>query len=620
MKISMGYTKKSLGLLDVFAISTGAMISSGIFILPSIVFGIAGPAVIVSYFLAGLFVIPALMCKAELSTAMPKSGGTYFFVERSLGPFIGTFAGLANWFSVSLKSAFALIGIGIFIRYFVPTIDMNMVKLIASACTLLFLLINLKGVREGSTFQIILVFFLLGIMLFYITTGIEFISIENYTPFRPNGWTSVFSAAAMVFISFGGLTSVASMSEEVKNPGKTIPAGMLLAFFVVMILYLVSVFVTIGLLGKDNLVNSLTPLSDGAKMITGEVGLVLLSLGAMLSFITTANAGLMSASRVPLAMAKDNLLPLLLGKESKKKGIPTVSLLVTSAFMIMVITFLDLKDLVKVASTMMLILFLFDNLSVILMRESRIVTYRPLYKSRLYPWIQILGIVVYVFMIAEMGKLSLLITGGFFLLSLFWYLVFSRKGYRRTSAIVRIVERVTSKEIKTDSLSVELREILFERDEVESDRFDEMILDADIIDIDEKIDRNKLFAILAESISKRMDVASDRVLTLLHAREAESTTAIYPALAIPHIIIEGKVPFAITIVRAKRGVYFSEESSNVTMVFALAGARGERDFHLHALMSIAQIVENPGFEDKWKRARDSEELRNLILISKRKRL
>ena len=108
----MSMLKKDLGLVDVFAIAAGAMISSGLFVLPGIAFQKAGPAMILSYVLAGLLVIPAMLSKAELATAMPKAGGSYFFVERSLGPLLGTVAGLLSWFSLALKAAFALVGIG----------------------------------------------------------------------------------------------------------------------------------------------------------------------------------------------------------------------------------------------------------------------------------------------------------------------------------------------------------------------------------------------------------------------------------------------------------------------------------------------------------------------------
>jgi len=104
--------KRELTLLDIFCIASGAMISSGLFVLPGIAFAKVGPALLLSYLLAGILMVPAFLTKAEMATAMPKAGGTYFFVERSLGALAGTLAGLANWFSTALKSAFALVGIG----------------------------------------------------------------------------------------------------------------------------------------------------------------------------------------------------------------------------------------------------------------------------------------------------------------------------------------------------------------------------------------------------------------------------------------------------------------------------------------------------------------------------
>ncbi|GAJ03018.1 unnamed protein product, partial [marine sediment metagenome] len=96
------------------------MISSGLFILPGLAFARAGPSVILAYLLAGILLIPPVLSKAELVTAMPKSGGIYFFIHRSTGPGMGTVGGLAAWFSLSFKTAFALLGIGIFILLFNP--------------------------------------------------------------------------------------------------------------------------------------------------------------------------------------------------------------------------------------------------------------------------------------------------------------------------------------------------------------------------------------------------------------------------------------------------------------------------------------------------------------------
>lgn len=102
---------RELCLLDIFCIASGAMISSGLFVLPGLAYSKAGPAIIFSYAIASILIIPAILFKTELSTAMPKAGGTYFFIDRSMGPLMGTIGGFAAWFSLAFKSAFALIGI-----------------------------------------------------------------------------------------------------------------------------------------------------------------------------------------------------------------------------------------------------------------------------------------------------------------------------------------------------------------------------------------------------------------------------------------------------------------------------------------------------------------------------
>src|SRR6056297_3388635 len=104
--------KKKLGLYDVFSISTGAMFSSGFFLLPGLASQYTGPSVFLAYFVSGLLILPAMFSIAEISTALPRSGGAYFFLDRSLGPLIGTIGGLGTYFALMLKSAFAIIGIG----------------------------------------------------------------------------------------------------------------------------------------------------------------------------------------------------------------------------------------------------------------------------------------------------------------------------------------------------------------------------------------------------------------------------------------------------------------------------------------------------------------------------
>ncbi len=262
-----------------------------------------------------------------------------------------------------------------------------------------------------------------------------------------------FPVTGLIFISYGGLTKAASVAEEVKNPKKTIPAGMISAYVFVSILYILVIYVTVGLLSRNEFMNTLTPISLGASKFAGNTGFMVLSAAALLAFITTANAGIMAAARSPLAMAKDDLLPHFFSKISIRFKTPVVSILLTSLFMIICITLLDLENLVKVASTMKLLLFMSVNMSVIIMRESRIVSYKPSFKTPLYPFPQIAGIIIYIILIIGMGKIPLLITLGFFIMSLLWYFLYSKSRNEKQSAIVHIVERVTSRELKTKNAS-----------------------------------------------------------------------------------------------------------------------------------------------------------------------
>ena len=215
--------KKGLGVLDVFAIAAGAMISSGLFILPGLAFARAGPAMILGYIFAGVLVIPTIFSKAELVTAMPKAGGDYFYITRSMGLSAGTISGLASWFSLSLKSAFALVGMGIFALLISPALSMIEIKLIAIGLCLIFMVLNLFGIKEAGTTQVLLVFVLIAILILYVIRGFVVITPTNFTPFAPKGIFAVFATAGFVFISFGGLTKVASVAEEIKNPEKNIP-------------------------------------------------------------------------------------------------------------------------------------------------------------------------------------------------------------------------------------------------------------------------------------------------------------------------------------------------------------------------------------------------------------
>ncbi len=145
--------KKELKLLDVFAIATGTTLSAGFFLLPGIAAQEAGPALILAYVIAAVPLIPAMFSIIELATAMPKAGGVYYFLDRSLGPLFGTIGGLGTWFALILKVAFALIGMGAYISLFVPGLSITP---IAIGIAVVLGIINAFGAKKSGRLQIFL--------------------------------------------------------------------------------------------------------------------------------------------------------------------------------------------------------------------------------------------------------------------------------------------------------------------------------------------------------------------------------------------------------------------------------------------------------------------------------
>ena len=613
---------KKLNLWDIFCIATGTMISSGLFVLPAIAYKYGGPSIILAYFVAGFLMIPSIFSQSELLSAMPKAGGTYFFIERSFGPFLGIFGGLAGWFSLSLKSAFALIGIGMFLEYFLPSVSdpqfYLLIKLIAASFCIVFVLVNIFSVKLTARIQNIMVIFLLVTCFAYILLGVKEISWQNFQPFFPKGSVTLLPVIGMVFISYGGLTKIATIAEDTKNPFRTIPTGMFLSFFVVQIIYCLCIAVTIGILSPLAITSTFTPLTQGALKLGGTGFAIILSLAALIAFISTANAGILSSSRIPLAMAKDDLLPSKFSLVSKKSQTPYFSIIFTGLFMLVLILFLDLESLIKIASTLMILLFIFVNLSVIIMRESKVINYRPTFKSPFYPWVQLIGIIVYGILIFEMGKIPLIVSVFFIGVSFAWFALSVRK-IKRHSALMHLVERITAKEFVDTSLENELKEILHKRDKITKDRFDHAVESAIVLDLEQGMGRDDFFQLISEKLSSRLDIDSSQIKSLLIKRENESHTVLEKGLAIPHIVVPGENKFEIVLVRARKGIVFSSKEEPVHIIFVLAGSIDERNFHLRVLMAIAQIVRESDFYVNWMRMKDQESLKMLVLSSTRKR-
>ena len=612
--------KKSLGLWDVFCIASGAMISSGLFVLPGIAYNITGPSLILAYVAAGFLNIPAMFAQAELSTAMPKSGGSYFCIDRCLGVFAGSIAGFISWLCIALKAAFACVGLGTLYLLIYPEGGEWGLKITALIACFGFTILNLVSVKGTGRLQSVLVSLLFIILIAYCFIGFNHIQPQNYTPFFTHSWQNFFMATGMVFISYGGLTKVVDVAEEIKLPQRNLPLGMFLSFVLVNILYAMVMIVTVGVLQGEELASTLAPISLGAGSLWGNIGISVISIAAFMAYATTANAGILSASRSPLAMSRDGLLPTCLAHTSLKYNTPHTAIIATFVFMAFTIVFLSVENLAKTASTMFLLSFILANASVICIRRAKIQGYRPSFKVPLYPYLPILGIIIYSFLIADMGFVPLITTAIFFVLVGAWHIFYVQSRIQREAAFAYTVRHLLSKRIRRTHLEDELLQISLERDGIIPDRFDEALKKAKFLDIKEKLSPLAFFEKIAEEAEIISRTKKEKIKELMLEREQEESPEVNAGIAVYDLLVKGHSVFEIIIARCNDGIVFSEFHKPITTFFVIIGSENERNFRMKSLMAIAHIVSEDEFVKRWYEARDEEQLRDILLLSRRVRM
>ncbi|MFP4364173.1 MAG: amino acid permease [Spirochaetia bacterium] len=608
------HLKKGISFFGVFSIASGAMISSGIFILPGMAFSLAGPAVFISYILAGVMGLLGIFSLIELSTAMPKAGGDYFFVNKTFGPMLGTISGFLGWFALSLKSAFAVFGIAKIIYLYTgfPILTSGFFLV------LFFMTINIIGVKEAAAFQITMVVGLLSLMAAYILFGLPQVNFSNFSGITDSGFNQILITSGFVFISFGGLLKVANVSEEVDNPKRNIPLGIISSIVVVTALYGLITFVITGTLDPEAFAASLTPVADSAQNILGGPGYFAIIIASTLAFFTTANAGIMSASRYPMALSRDNLLPDFVAIVHGRFNTPVIAITITG-IIIFLSLLLPLEILVKVASTVILTSYVLTNLAVVILRESGLKNYKPSFKAPLYPWLQIFSIILFSFFIVDLGKAAMEISLAFLFLSFCIYFFYGRRKNQKEFALLHMLKRIVDKRIMGNTMEDELREILVSRENIEQDQFDHLVHNAKVVDVEKKIDFDTLLEISAPDIAKQTGLDTEEVISRFKERQEVSNTAISDFLAIPHIITDDDETMFMTIVRAKQGVVFTETENEVKAVFLLGGPQDKRVLHLKTIASIATLVGEPGFQKKWLEAENTVVLKNIMLLSTRRR-
>jgi L-asparagine transporter-like permease len=314
--------ERTLGFWEALTIGVGTMVGAGIFVLPGPAAALAGPAAAVAFVAAGGIAVLTALSASELATAMPASGGPYHFINRGLGPVFGSIAGLGNWLGLTFATAFYAVGFGNYVAPLVigilPPLGIGPLPLSGPqlgglVAAVLFIGVNYLSTKGTGDLQNVIVIVLLGILGLFILLGVTQADVATLRPLFPEGPESVFPATALVFVSYLGFAQVATVAGEIKQPGTNLPRAMVGGVLLVTAVYAVSMVILLGVVERTAIAGSGTAIADGAAVVfgafgSGVVGVGLLTFGGLLATASSANASVLSASRINYAMGRDGLM------------------------------------------------------------------------------------------------------------------------------------------------------------------------------------------------------------------------------------------------------------------------------------------------------------------------
>jgi APA family basic amino acid/polyamine antiporter len=396
----MGELKRHLGLWGATSIGIGAIIGAGIFVLSGVASGLAGPAVILSFVIAGVTAFITALSSAELSSFITETGGSYIYTDKAFGKFWGFLVGWMQSFDYIVGASAISVGFaGYFVYFFgIPPTAQNVIILVAIAMPFVLTLINLKGIKEAAGTNNLMVWLKIAALTLFILLGLFFLlshgDYSNYHPFFPRGYSGMLSGAALIFFAFVGFNTVTVISEEIKDPEKNVPKSIIYAFLICTVLYIGVSTVEVGLVNWKVIGTSDAPLELALTVDTSNIFILkFVSVSALFATLSATMASILGGSRALFAMARQRVVPVFLSKISNN-GIPTSSVMVTGLAIVLLIvaTKGNLELIASIFNFGTLLTFFFINLSLLQLRKKMPDANRS-FKVPLYPILPLLGMI-----------------------------------------------------------------------------------------------------------------------------------------------------------------------------------------------------------------------------------
>jgi APA family basic amino acid/polyamine antiporter len=430
--------RRCLGPVHLSSLGVGAIIGTGIFVLTGIAAqSRTGPALMLSFVVAGLTCIFAALCYAEFASMVPVAGSAYTYAYATLGELFAWIIGWDLILEYAVASATVAHGWSHYFQDFLASFGINLPHIFtnapfdfdpatgqlvstgtwfdlpAIAIALLITIILVKGIRESAGFNSAIVIIKVAIVFFVIAVGARYVNPDNWTPFAPYGYTGfsffgrtlfgqtgpageplgMLAGAAIVFFAYIGFDSVSTHAEEARNPSRDVPIGIIVSLVLCTILYIAVAAVLTGMV-PYNQINIDAPVSDAF----GQVGLpwarVLISIGAVAGITSVLLVMMLSQPRIFLAMARDGLLPQgFFGAVHDKFRTPWKSTIMTGIFVAFLGAFLPLRILAELVNIGTLLAFVIVCAAVLIMRKTHPDVHRP-FRAPLGAFVPIMGILL----------------------------------------------------------------------------------------------------------------------------------------------------------------------------------------------------------------------------------
>ena len=425
--------KRNVGLFGAASVGIANIIGAGIFVVSGVAAGLAGPSVILSFLLAGFIALMTALSSAELASFITETGASYAFTKRAFGKFLSFLVGWFKYFDYVAGAAAVSVG---FAAYFTELFGLTgalPLILAAMGLPLAFTILNLVGARESayatSIMVLIKVFALVLVMMFGGFYLANYFNLGRFSPFFPNGINGTFNGAAVIFFAFLGFNTVAMMSEETKDPERTIPKALILAFLVTFVLYVSIAFLEIGVLDWQKLGISASPLEDLAiAVFNNRMFVDFIAFSALIATGSVVLSSIIGGTRASFAMGRDGVLPKQFDKISKRFGTPYFSVIFGGLIIVILsgVFYNDIDTIASIVNFGSLFTYLCVHLSLLKMRKSE-PNAKRLFKVPLYPAIPIMGAASCVLLMYYLSDNAKTASASWFLVGLFVFFIMAKR-------------------------------------------------------------------------------------------------------------------------------------------------------------------------------------------------